>query len=166
MRRIQVSGTSRLTATSFRHRFVYRVHGVALRCPQPCGTSLCIPYAIRGSNLSNTNPGRKWMATEIVNGNLPTFANEIFWGLWLIPFGILVYKSRFPPRILGLWLILSGLPYLATSLTGFLWPQYADRVWNTLFPIAFGEGAIMLWLLIKGAKPQLLGTAASSSGAG
>ena len=87
------------------------------------------------------------------------FANEIFWGLWLIPFGILVFKSRFLPRILGLWLILSGLPYLATSLTGFLWPQYADRVWNTLFPIAFGEGAIMLWLLIKGAKPQLLGTA-------
>jgi Domain of unknown function (DUF4386) len=27
-------------------------------------------------------------------------ANEIFWGVWLIPFGLLVYKSRFLPRIL------------------------------------------------------------------
>jgi hypothetical protein len=24
-------------------------------------------------------------------------ANQIFWGLWLVPFGLLVYKSRFPP---------------------------------------------------------------------
>jgi uncharacterized protein DUF4386 len=94
------------------------------------------------------------------------FTNEIFWGLWLIPFGILVYKSRFLPRILGVWLILNALPYLATSFTGFLWPQYADRVWNNLFPLAFGEAAIMLWLLIKGAKPQPLGDAALSSGTG
>ena len=28
-------------------------------------------------------------------------ANEIFWGLWLFPFGLLVYRSRFLPRILG-----------------------------------------------------------------
>jgi hypothetical protein len=81
------------------------------------------------------------------------FANEIFWGLWLIPFGILVYQSRFLPRILGAWLVLSSLPYLASSLTGFLWPQYQERVWNTLFPLASGEGAIMLWLLIKGPRP-------------
>src|SRR2546425_10168576 len=46
--------------------------------------------------------------------------NEIFWGLWLIPFGILVFRSRFLPRILGVWLILNSLPYLATSVTGLL----------------------------------------------
>ncbi len=28
------------------------------------------------------------------------FAIEIFWGLWLFPFGLLVFKSRFLPRIL------------------------------------------------------------------
>ena len=87
-------------------------------------------------------------------------ANEVFWGLWLIPFGILVYKSRFLPRVLGVWLILNALPYLATSLTGFLWPQYEARVWNSLFPITFGELAIMLWLLIIGAKERPLRTTA------
>ena len=82
--------------------------------------------------------------------------NEIFWGLWLIPFGILVFRSRFLPRILGVWLILNSLPYLATSVTGLLSPQYEATVWNIGFPLTLGELAIMLWLLIKGAKPQPL----------
>jgi hypothetical protein len=33
------------------------------------------------------------------------FANEIFWGLWLFPFGLLVWRSRFIPRILGVFLL-------------------------------------------------------------
>jgi Domain of unknown function (DUF4386) len=37
--------------------------------------------------------------------HLGDLANEIFWGLWLLPFGLLVYRSRFLPRILGVWLI-------------------------------------------------------------
>src|SRR5213593_757926 len=38
--------------------------------------------------------------------------NEIFWGLWLIPFGILVFRSRFLPRLLGVWLALAGFAYV------------------------------------------------------
>src|SRR6202162_5151782 len=51
-------------------------------------------------------------------------ANEVFWGLWLFPFGLVVYKSRYLPRILGYWLILNCFAYLATCVTGILWPQY------------------------------------------
>src|SRR5881398_1465201 len=54
-------------------------------------------------------------------------ANEVFWGLWLFPFGLLVYRSRFLPRILGLWLMLNCFAYLATSVTAILWPQYEQR---------------------------------------
>jgi len=89
-------------------------------------------------------------------------ANEIFWGLWLFPFGLLVYRSRFLPRILGVWLIINCFAYLAASFTGLLFPQYEARVFNSAFPAMLGELAIMLWLLIKGAKPQPLGAAASS----
>lgn len=32
-------------------------------------------------------------------------ANQIWWGLWLFPFGILAYRSGFLPRFLGVWLI-------------------------------------------------------------
>jgi hypothetical protein len=81
-------------------------------------------------------------------------ANEIFWGLWLFPFGLLVYRSRFLPRLLGVWLILNCFAYLATSVTGILWPQYEQRVSNWVFPVMFGELAIMLWLVIMGAKER------------
>jgi Domain of unknown function (DUF4386) len=37
--------------------------------------------------------------------------NAIFWGLWLLPFGILVYKSGFIPRILGVLLIIDSFAY-------------------------------------------------------
>ena len=93
-------------------------------------------------------------------------ANEIFWGLWLFPFGLLVYRSRFLPRFLGVWLIINGFAYLALSFTGFLLPQYEDMVSNIALPAQLGEIAIMLWLLIKGAKLQPLDPAASSLEAG
>jgi hypothetical protein len=81
-------------------------------------------------------------------------ANEIFWGLWLIPYGLLVYKSRFLPRILGVWLIIACFAYLALSFTGFLLPAYEDQVNNIAQPLLLGELATMLWLLIMGAKEK------------
>jgi Domain of unknown function (DUF4386) len=88
-------------------------------------------------------------------------ANEIFWGLWLLPFGVLVYRSRFLPRILGVWLIINGFAYVTVSLTGSLFPDYEGTVSNSVFPALLGEVAIMLWLLIRGAKVQPLPAAAS-----
>ena len=80
--------------------------------------------------------------------------NEVFWGLWLLPFGLLVYKSRFLPRFLGVWLVLNCFAYLAQSVTGIMWPQYEDVVGNYSFPLLLGELAIMLWLIIMGAKER------------
>ena len=83
-------------------------------------------------------------------------AAEIFWGLWLIPLAILVYRSRFLPRFLGVWLIVNGFAYLANSFTGLLLPKYYAVAFNSSFPALLGEMAFMLWLVIKGAKPQSL----------
>jgi hypothetical protein len=78
---------------------------------------------------------------------------ELFWGLWLLPLGYLVYKSRFLPRFLGAWLVLAGFGWVILCFTGILWPQHADKL-NTYFqPAILGEIAFMLWLVIKGAKP-------------
>jgi hypothetical protein len=87
--------------------------------------------------------------------------NEIFWGLWLFPFGILVMRSGFLPRILGVLLIVNGFAYLAVSLTSLLLPDYASVVSRAAFPAQFGELLIMLWLVIKGAKVQPLAAAAA-----
>jgi len=79
--------------------------------------------------------------------------NEIFAGLWLFPFGLLVFRSGFLPRILGLLLFVSGFGYLAISGTGLLFPLYVERVSRIASPALLGEGGIILWLLIKGARP-------------
>ena len=81
-------------------------------------------------------------------------ADEILWGLWLFPLDILVYRSHFLPRFLGVWLIINGFAYLALSLTGLLLPQYGDQASNIAFPALLGEMAFMLWFLIRGAKAQ------------
>jgi hypothetical protein len=78
---------------------------------------------------------------------------EIFWGLWLFPLALLVYKSRFLPRFLGVWLALAGVAWVILSLTSVLLPQYQDKVNTYLQPAIFGEIVFMFWLLIKGAKP-------------
>ncbi|HEY1867820.1 MAG TPA: DUF4386 domain-containing protein [Candidatus Cybelea sp.] len=76
----------------------------------------------------------------------------VFAGLWLIPFGILIFKSQIYPRLLGAWLVVNGFAYLAICVVGFLAPQYSDLVGNITQPILFGEIAVMLWLLIFGTR--------------
>jgi hypothetical protein len=64
------------------------------------------------------------------------------------------------------WLIINGFAYLIMSFTGLLLPQYEDMVSNIVFPALLGEMAFMLWLVIKGAKPQPLDASASLSAVG
>ncbi len=80
--------------------------------------------------------------------------NGIFWGLWLFPFGVLAIKSGFLPRFLGIWLLVGGFAYLVFSVTGLLVPQYRDVVFAVSQPAFFGEIAIALWLVIRGAKVE------------
>ena len=81
-------------------------------------------------------------------------ANGIFWGLWLLPFGLLVYHSRFLPRFLGVWLMLGCFGWLAFSVTGFLLPEYENQVYSFSQLFTLGEIATMLWLTIVGAKER------------
>jgi hypothetical protein len=80
-------------------------------------------------------------------------AAETLWGVWLLPLATLVYRSRLLPRFLGVWLAIGGFAYMILSLTGELWPQYESKMFNYFQPAFFGEIALMLWLLIKGARP-------------
>jgi len=84
---------------------------------------------------------------------------EIFWGLWLIPFGLLVFRSGFLPRFLGVWLNLNGVAYLAVSFAGLLVPGSQQLVSKIVFPALLGEMVVMLWLLIRGARPKALAEA-------
>jgi len=81
---------------------------------------------------------------------------EIFWGLWLFPFGLLVFRSGFLPRWIGAWLMINCFGYVILSMTSLFSPGYSDKLFVWLQPVLFGELAIMLYLLIKGARVQAL----------
>jgi Domain of unknown function (DUF4386) len=79
--------------------------------------------------------------------------NAVYWGLWLLPFGLLAMRSGFIPRWIGGWLIVNGVAYVIGSLTWLLAPAYGSMVFNYSMPALVGELWIMLWLLYKGFAP-------------
>jgi len=85
-------------------------------------------------------------------GTQGMLVSQLFWGLWLFPFGVLVMRSGFLPRILGILLVVNGVAYVVASLTGLLLPAYADLVGRIALVPELGEIWMMLWLLIKGAR--------------
>jgi Domain of unknown function (DUF4386) len=91
---------------------------------------------------------------------------EIFWGLWLFPLALLVYRSRFLPRFLGVWLTLAGFAWIILSLTAVLLPQSQDAVYKFSQPAMIGEIVFMFWLAIIGAKPPAVGATNPSMASG
>ncbi len=86
-------------------------------------------------------------------GNYSSQLITFHWGLWLIPLALLVYKSGFIPRILGILLMINGLGYMLSSATFILFPDSMTSVSKIIFPTYFiGEIPFILWLMIKGVK--------------
>jgi hypothetical protein len=83
--------------------------------------------------------------------------SQIFWGLWLLPFGYLVYKSGFLPKVLGVLLMIGCFGYLITFFGGFLYLDFNKTIISDIvgYPAPLGEIGICLWLLIMGTnKPN------------
>lgn len=79
---------------------------------------------------------------------------RVFWGLWLLPLGWLVLRSRRVPRLLGVLLVLGGLGYVLGVFAELLVPGYDDwwlAGYMTL-PAALGEIGTCLWLLLFGLR--------------
>ena len=88
--------------------------------------------------------------------NYGSLTLEMFWGLWLLPFGYLAYKSGFIPRLIGIFLILNGIAYIILSFVSLLFPDYQTIITQFTMPfLILGEISITLWLLIKGVKNNI-----------
>ena len=76
-----------------------------------------------------------------------------FWGLWLLPFGMLVIRSRAFPRILGVLLLIAGAAAIAHGALSILLPAHRALIMAWYAPVdAVGELSIALWLLVRGAR--------------
>ena len=75
----------------------------------------------------------------------------IFFGLWLLPMGYLVFKSTYIPKVIGIFLIVTCLGYLIDFTTFFLYPNFGIIISEYTW---LGEVLMVLWLLIKGVNVE------------
>lgn len=78
---------------------------------------------------------------------------QVFWGLWLIPFGLLAYHSMFIPKYFGIMLVIGGIGYVIASFVELQFPSYASAI-NPIatIPSAIGEFGIIIYFFIKGVR--------------
>jgi hypothetical protein len=75
---------------------------------------------------------------------------SIFWGLWLFPYGYLVFKSGFLPRFIGALLMIGCFGYLIPSFVVLIWPNLEASIGLLPALASTGELLLPLWLLIVG----------------
>lgn len=80
--------------------------------------------------------------------------SRLLWGpLWLIPLGLLAYRSRILPRVLSALLVVDGIACIANSAAWFLLPAAdANRIFFSIWPVFLPEVLLMFWLLIRGVR--------------
>lgn len=106
-----------------------------------------------GSLAAFDGPQRNALATLLMSfDGEGVLVSEVFWGLWLLPLGTLVYRSGFLPRFLGVWLSVNGLAYLVLGSVRLLSPEHVRTMTSLATPVLFGEVALMLWLLTVGVR--------------
>lgn len=82
------------------------------------------------------------------------FILTIFWGLWLLPFGFLIFRSGFYPKIIGVLLMVGCFGYLINFFGNTLFVDYQSvgiSQYLKLLPTV-GEFSICFWLLVVGAR--------------
>lgn len=78
---------------------------------------------------------------------------KLFWGLWLLPLGLLVLRSRALPALLGALLIAGCAGYLIDVVVRLLAPDALGAAARYVrLPATFGEIGTCLWLLLFGVR--------------
>ncbi len=82
---------------------------------------------------------------------------EMFTSLYLFSLGLLIIKSGYLPRILGILLMIGACAFQVNTFTKILVPLFYPGLITqmTMFLNAFGPLGTMLWLIIKGVKKPL-----------
>lgn len=75
----------------------------------------------------------------------------VFFGVHLVLLGVLLYRSRYVPRIFGALLVAAGFGYVVDSLASLMVEGYGGLLAAVLLtPAVLGEIGLALWLLVKG----------------
>src|ERR671934_654573 len=81
--------------------------------------------------------------------------NSIFFGLWLLPFGLLVIRSGFIPRLFGYLLLIAGGSHIVGRFNYPLSPPLAPVISGVATFGYLGELGVVGWLVVQAARVQL-----------
>jgi hypothetical protein len=118
---------------------------IALICKLAQTVAMAVPSIEPQSNTAET------LLAFYTNGGM---ANEIFYGLWLLPPGLLILKSDLIPKIIGILLLVTCVCHLIDFGTFFFAPGISPTVQPFLYAGELGEFVLVLWLLIKGVRTR------------
>jgi hypothetical protein len=118
---------------------------------------------LQGGNSLSAFTTAQLQALALIFLKLNAYAFDVdlvFFGLWCVLAGYLIFRSTFLPRILGVLLAIDGLGWMT-----FVVPPFAIH----LFPIiaaasALAEIPLQLWLVVMGVNPQRWKEEASAAG--
>jgi len=77
---------------------------------------------------------------------------QVFWGVWLFPYGIVAMRSGFIPRWAGAALLAAGVGFVVASATALFFPAYLATVRPVVVPLMAGELPMIVWLIGWGAR--------------
>jgi hypothetical protein len=118
---------------------------IALICKLAQAVAVVIPAVEPQSNTAGT------LLSFYTDGSM---AAEIFWGLWLLPLGLLILKSGLIPKVIGILLLVAGVCHLFDFGTFFFARSVSATIQPALYVGEIGEFVLVLWLLIKGVKTR------------
>lgn len=79
----------------------------------------------------------------------------IFFGVVCVLWGIMIYRSGYMPRAIGVLMQIAGICYLVNSFSLLLSPWLSNLVFPMiLIPPLVAELSLALWLLLKGVKAE------------
>ena len=156
---------------------VSRRHGVAMV------TLVALSIPLSFANLSNRSGLLELATNEHIVNSLPSQDLEaqtlflleqdlsgnllvsVFWGLWLLPLGYLIFRSSLIPRVLGLFLIVGCFGYLTDFVGNLMSDSYRNSPLRDIIgiPSTIGEIGTCLWLLMAGARNEASGTSTVST---
>jgi hypothetical protein len=130
--------------------------GVAVECLNVLNLYAALQF-LSGANYLTAFQTGQLQAMAMSSLNLYTngfLIAQIFFSVWLLPLGYLVYKSHFLPKFLGLLLILDFFGNLSWFLQGFLLPDYSILAYPGNVISFIAEISLTAWLLIMAVKEQ------------
>src|SRR3546814_15103194 len=100
--------------------------------------------------VAGLDPAGAVQLLYLVSGQLWTIG-AVFFGLWLVPMGMLVLRSGWMPGLLGWTLVVGGVGYVVSAFAGLV-PGLSTVSMVATLPATIGEFWMIGYLMVRGTR--------------